>query len=69
MCRRVDCSRCGRPTYAGCGAHVEQVLGGVPAADRCHCREEKADAVAPAAGASRDSSRAELARAFAKMES
>lgn len=44
MCRRVDCSRCGRPTYAGCGAHVEQVLAGVAQADRCRCREEKTDA-------------------------
>lgn len=41
MCRRVECSKCGRPTYAGCGAHVEQVLGGVPPAERCRCREEK----------------------------
>ncbi len=42
MCRRVQCSRCGRPTYAGCGAHVERVLGNVPAGQRCRCREEKA---------------------------
>jgi hypothetical protein len=42
MCRLVECSKCGRPTYAGCGAHVEQVLGHVPPADRCHCREERA---------------------------
>lgn len=42
MCRRVDCSKCGRPTYSGCGAHVEQVLGGVALADRCRCREAKA---------------------------
>ena len=42
MCRRVDCSKCGRPTFAGCGAHVEQVLGTVPPADRCRCRETKA---------------------------
>jgi hypothetical protein len=41
MCRRVDCPKCARPTYAGCGAHVEQVLGDVPAKDRCRCREEK----------------------------
>jgi hypothetical protein len=44
MCRRIDCRKCGRPTYAGCGMHVEQVLGNVPAAQRCHCREEKAAA-------------------------
>lgn len=39
MCRRVECRQCGRPTWAGCGAHVEQVLGDVPKADRCQCRE------------------------------
>jgi hypothetical protein len=42
MCRRVTCSRCGKPTFAGCGAHVEQVLGAVPKDQRCRCREEKA---------------------------
>jgi hypothetical protein len=44
MCRRVDCRKCGRPTFAGCGAHVEQVLGNVPPAERCRCREEQATA-------------------------
>jgi hypothetical protein len=47
MCRRVDCSKCGRPTFAGCGAHVEQVLGNVPPADRCRCRETKAKDAEP----------------------
>lgn len=41
MCRRVTCSSCGKPTFAGCGAHVEQVLGDVPASDRCQCRAKK----------------------------
>jgi hypothetical protein len=40
MCRRVNCSKCGKPTYAGCGMHVEQVLGDVSAEERCRCREE-----------------------------
>lgn len=40
MCVRVQCASCGKPTYAGCGRHVEQVLGGVPKEQRCHCREE-----------------------------
>jgi len=40
MCRRVTCSKCGKPTFAGCGMHVESVLGDVPAAARCRCREE-----------------------------
>jgi hypothetical protein len=43
MCRRVTCRDCGRPTFAGCGAHVEQVLGNVPADQRCRCREAAAD--------------------------
>lgn len=42
MCRRVECSKCGRPTYAGCGAHVEHVLRDVPKAERCRCSENKA---------------------------
>jgi hypothetical protein len=49
MCRRVECSKCGRPTYAGCGMHVEQVLGNVPPVQRCRCREERAKNP-PAAG-------------------
>ena len=42
MCQRVTCNRCGKPTFAGCGRHVEQVLGDVPPAARCHCRESTA---------------------------
>ncbi len=49
MCRRVTCSSCGKPTFAGCGAHVEQVLGDVPAEERCTCRE-KATASPPRQG-------------------
>lgn len=37
MCRRKTCSSCGKPTWAGCGAHIEQVLADVPQADRCSC--------------------------------
>ncbi len=37
MCSRVQCPTCDRPTYTGCGQHVEQVLGDVRAADRCQC--------------------------------
>lgn len=40
MCRMVQCRSCNKPTYAGCGAHVEQVLGHVPPAQRCRCREQ-----------------------------
>jgi len=35
MCRVVTCKKCNKPTWAGCGAHVEQVLGHVPKSERC----------------------------------
>lgn len=35
MCRAVRCKTCGQTTWAGCGRHVNQVLAGVPRADRC----------------------------------
>lgn len=44
MCRRIRCSKCGKPSFAGCGMHVEQVLHDVPPEKRCRCREEKAEA-------------------------
>jgi len=42
MCSQVRCPACGKPTWAGCGAHIEQALANVPEADRCKCREEAA---------------------------
>ena len=39
MCRRVTCPDCAKPTFAGCGAHVEQVLGDVPKDKRCSCSQ------------------------------
>ena len=42
MCQRITCSTCAKPSYAGCGRHIEAVLGDVKPADRCRCREEKA---------------------------
>lgn len=37
MCRAVRCSKCGKTTWAGCGAHVQQVMGAVPEHERCVC--------------------------------
>ncbi len=37
MCHRVQCKRCGKPTWAGCGRHIEQALAGVPREQRCQC--------------------------------
>ncbi len=53
MCRRVTCNHCGKPTFAGCGAHIEQVLGDVPPAARCKCNEPAdSSGSAPVNGAS-----------------
>jgi hypothetical protein len=40
MCRRIECERCGKPSFAGCGMHVEQVLQDVAPAERCRCDEQ-----------------------------
>jgi hypothetical protein len=42
MCRQIDCPTCGRPTFAGCGMHGEQVLGNVRPAQRCQCGTDRA---------------------------
>lgn len=62
MCRRVECRKCGKPTFAGCGMHVEQVLGDVPPAQRCRCREERAKPPAEGGGTLRSRLRALLGK-------
>lgn len=42
MCSQVRCRSCGKPTWAGCGAHVEMALRNVPRDERCKCREQAA---------------------------
>jgi Na+-translocating ferredoxin:NAD+ oxidoreductase RNF subunit RnfB len=37
MCQAIRCEKCGKAGWRGCGAHVEQVLAGVRASDRCSC--------------------------------
>ena len=46
MCRGVRCSKGGKPTFAGCGMHVEEVLGDVPSDQRCRCHEEASKSTA-----------------------
>lgn len=29
MCRQVTCTKCGKPTWAGCGNHIESALSDV----------------------------------------
>ena len=41
MCQRVQCPKCGKPTWAGCGQHIEEALRGVPKDQRCTCERPK----------------------------
>lgn len=61
MCRRITCNSCGKPTWAGCGAHVEQVLGDVPKSARCVCRDK-----APKDSAKKTANGSLLSRLFGK---
>jgi hypothetical protein len=44
MCSQVKCRECGKPTWSGCGAHIEQALAAVPREQRCRCREAAREA-------------------------
>jgi hypothetical protein len=35
MCRKVKCNKCSRPTWTGCGLHVQSALSGVAIENRC----------------------------------
>jgi hypothetical protein len=62
MCQRITCSKCGKPSFRGCGRHVESVLGDVRPQDRCACRAAAPDAAA--GGAALDRISAFLRRGF-----
>jgi hypothetical protein len=49
MCARTTCRTCKKPTWRGCGQHIEQALAGVPTSQRCQCALTKSD-VSSAAG-------------------
>lgn len=42
MCQKVTCAQCGKPTWKGCGEHIEEALAGVPVSQRCTCPREGA---------------------------
>lgn len=35
MCHQVSCRICSRPTWSGCGNHIETALAGIPRSQRC----------------------------------
>ncbi|BEI80456.1 hypothetical protein CcaverHIS002_0109850 [Cutaneotrichosporon cavernicola] len=37
MCHRMTCPNDGKPTWWGCGHHIESVLADVPVEERCTC--------------------------------
>jgi hypothetical protein len=39
MCRQTTCRTCLKTTWAGCGQHVQQVMGPVPTGQRCSCTD------------------------------
>ena len=42
MCYPVECPKCHKTTWGGCGMHVDQVLAGVPRNQRCQGHEQEA---------------------------
>jgi len=37
MCSQVICANCRKPTWSGCGEHIEEALFDVAEKDRCQC--------------------------------
>ena len=37
MCSKTTCRTCDKPTWKGCGNHIEAALAGVPTNERCKC--------------------------------
>ena len=35
MCQKVSCTKCGKPTWKGCGQHIEAALEGIALDERC----------------------------------
>jgi len=46
MCSKVQCRKCGKATWSGCGEHIEYALQGVAEKDRCTCQESNIDQAA-----------------------
>ena len=41
MCKKVTCDTCPKPTWQGCGEHIEDALKDVPTSERCTCPREE----------------------------
>ena len=38
MCFKIQCKKCLKYTYGGCGNHIEVALKDVPLKERCKCK-------------------------------
>ncbi|KAH7366562.1 hypothetical protein KP509_18G085300 [Ceratopteris richardii] len=38
MCFEVNCNKCGKTSWSGCGRHVQSVYDRVPEGQRCLCK-------------------------------
>lgn len=47
MCMKTECDKCEKPTWKGCGKHIERALKDVPEDERCKCPRESTGSVAP----------------------
>ncbi len=41
MCHPIQCGRCRKITWAGCGQHIDEALAGVPQEQRCSCNRSQ----------------------------
>lgn len=41
MCYQVQCPRCQKTTWDGCGQHAEQVMSQVPKNQQCTCNTQR----------------------------
>ena len=41
MCEKVNCRKCSKPTWAGCGEHIEEALAGIAKVDRCQGHKDE----------------------------
>ncbi|MGA1248646.1 MAG: hypothetical protein ACO3XJ_06060 [Candidatus Nanopelagicales bacterium] len=41
MCSQIACRKCGKPTWSGCGQHIEEALRGIPKSQRCQGHENE----------------------------
>jgi hypothetical protein len=39
MCYKVECNKCGKFTWKGCGLHVKSVYDGIEKGKHCACKE------------------------------